>query len=263
MRAIFWMTLLAVWRARTTRVVLCAMLLSLSLAWLAGSFSPRQPLTVAFDVGFSLLRAVALLMTLVWIQETVVKEIDRKTVLWVCANPIRRQDYIIGKFLAVAVVTGTSSVVMLCMLLLSVISLAPGYYQSTPMALGWPVVVLFLYLWLDLMVIQSFGFLVAALSTTSLLPLFAGAGFGIVARGLGPTLAYVRSEDSAAGGWDASLSMLQWLIPDLSRYDVRSAVLYQQWPADEILLAVPLQAIAYTALLLLLATHFFSRREFE
>jgi len=263
MPAFFLITLRGGFRAHSTRLVLFSVIAVLCLAWLAGSFSPRQPLTVAFDAGFSLLRIVAALLALIWVQEFVAREIDRKTVMWACANPVSRAEYVLGKFLAIALMLALALALMAALLLANVAAVAPNYHQSRPLALGMPVFAVFFYLWLDLLVVLAFGVLLALLASSPLLPLLGGLAFAVVARGLGPTLAYVRAENSAAAGWEGTLGAMQWLLPDLSRYDIREAVLYGRWPPDEQLLFVPLQALAYVVILMFVAQRFFARREFE
>jgi hypothetical protein len=50
----------------------------IGIAYLSGYFSPRQPQTVALDVGFSGIRFSLVLLNLFWVQELVAREIDRR-----------------------------------------------------------------------------------------------------------------------------------------------------------------------------------------
>lgn len=257
------LTLLGGWRVRSSRTVLALALASVLAAWLAGTFSPRQPQTVAFDVGFSLIRILGALITLFWVQELVSKDLERKTVIWACANPISRGHYVLGRYLGIAGMALLAIGLMGGLLTLSLGVVAPQVQQALPLILGWHMALLFAFLWFDLLVIAAFGLLMALVSTTSLLPFFVGTAFAIVARGLGPTLAYAKAGDSNAAEWAPTLDAIQWLLPDLSRYDIRGVVLYGQWPPADLMYFVPLQALAYVAMLLAVAILAFVRREFE
>ncbi|HKL78639.1 MAG TPA: hypothetical protein VJ985_09820, partial [Gammaproteobacteria bacterium] len=64
------------------------------------------------------------------------------------------------------------------------------------------------------------------------------------------------------GGLSPVLEALLWLLPDLSRLDLREGILYGQWPDPSVLALSALNAIGYIALLLGLAVWRFNRREF-
>lgn len=257
------LTLFAGWRVQSTRVVLVLTLLAVIIAWLAGSFSLRQPQTVAFDIGFSLIRLLAALMALFWIQEMVSKDLERKTVVWACANPVSRGEYVLGKYLGIAAMSVLVIALMGGALWLILGRVAPHVHQAIPLASGSSMFLSFFFLWLDILVITAFGILMALVSTTALLPIFLGAIFAIVARGLGPTLAYVNSADAAAGIWAPFLSILQWVIPDLSRYDIRGVLLYGKVLDEGLPWALVSQSLAYVAVILSVAVYAFSRREFD
>jgi hypothetical protein len=50
----------------------------MGVAYLSASFSPRQPQTVALDVGLSGLRFSLVLFALFWVQELVGREIESR-----------------------------------------------------------------------------------------------------------------------------------------------------------------------------------------
>jgi Flp pilus assembly protein protease CpaA len=74
--------LLSAWRAglrsRSIQGVLVLGILLMGVAYLSASFSPRQPQTVALDVGLSGLRFSLVLFALFWIQELVGREIESR-----------------------------------------------------------------------------------------------------------------------------------------------------------------------------------------
>ena len=55
-------------RSRSIQAILILGALLVGVAYLAASFSPRQPQTVALDVGLSGLRVTLVLFSLFWVQ---------------------------------------------------------------------------------------------------------------------------------------------------------------------------------------------------
>ena len=89
-------------RGQGFRILLLITLALLGAALLAGNFSGRQPLTVALDVGMSGLRFVLLLMALLWVQDLLARDIERKTIYFLLAYPITRSQFLFSRFFAVA-----------------------------------------------------------------------------------------------------------------------------------------------------------------
>ena len=74
-------TLRAGFRNRVFLAVFVFGLLLVGVAFLSASFSPRQPRTVALDVGFSGLRFTLVLFAVTLIQDQVALEIERRSVV--------------------------------------------------------------------------------------------------------------------------------------------------------------------------------------
>ena len=68
-------------RGRSFHAVFLLGVLLIGIAYLSGFFSPRQPQTVALDVGFAGVRFSLVLLDLFCVQELVAPEIDRRRIL--------------------------------------------------------------------------------------------------------------------------------------------------------------------------------------
>ena len=88
-------------RGRSFHAVFFLGVLTIGIAYLSGFFSPRQPQTVALDVGFSGIRFSLVLLNLFWVQELVAREIDRRVILFSLAYPVSRAAFLAGRFAAV------------------------------------------------------------------------------------------------------------------------------------------------------------------
>lgn len=256
-------------RGRGARLIAFLGLLTAVAAWLAAEFSGRQPETVALDVGFSLIRLFGALLVLFWITELLARDLERRTIYFVLAYPFPRSIYIFSRFLAVA---GLAAMAVIGLGLFTLtawwlVSLS-GYPQAIPVhLLGGELPLTLLLIWLDLMAISAFALLVASLSTTPMLAFFVGMAFAVSARSLGPILAYLTTDDPLAQRlavvYQPLLDAIHWLIPDLSRLDVRSTVLYGVWPDSTTLLWASAHVALYAAIMLILAMLFFRTREFN
>lgn len=256
-------------RGRGVRLIVFLGLLTAAAAWLAAEFSGRQPETVALDVGFSLIRLFGALLVLFWVTELLGKDLERRTIYFVLAYPFPRGIYILSRFLAVA---GLAAIAVIGLALFTLAAwwlvAHSGYAQAAPVQLQGAALPLTLSLiWLDLLAIGAFALLIAALSTTPMLAFFVGMAFAVSARSLGPILAYLVSDDSGAQKLAATyqplLNAIHWVIPDLSRLDIRSAPLYGIWPETGAMLWAGAHVALYSVIALILAMLFFQRREFN
>jgi Cu-processing system permease protein len=84
-------------RGRSFHAVFLLGVLLIGVAYLSGFFSPRQPQTVALDVGFSGVRFSLVLLNLFWVQELVAREIDRRVILFSLAYPVSRGAFLAGR----------------------------------------------------------------------------------------------------------------------------------------------------------------------
>lgn len=254
-------------RGRSFQAVFSLGFMMLGVAWLAASFSPRQPQTVALDMGLSGLRFCLVLAVLFWVQDLVGKEIERRTVLFALTYPLPRWQYLLGRYVAICSMAALV-VVIFGSGLGFVAHFAGGeYQQAQSIDLGGGYLAALAYLWLDVAVVTAFTMLIAALSTTPMLPFALGAAFAIATHAIGPVLGYLErgaeGQEQLVAHYRPVLSSAQWLVPDLGRLDIRDWPLYGNPPSSPYLIAGLIMAMACAGLMLLLAIRIFSRREFS
>lgn len=255
-------------RGRGIRLILFLGLLTGVTAWLAAEFSGRQPETVALDVGLSLIRLFGALLVLFWVSELLGKDLERRTIYFVLAYPMPRGTYVLSRFLSIAALAAfaVAGLALFSLAAWGVVAHS-GYEQASPVHLQGMALPLTLgFIWLDLTAISAFALFIAALSTTPMLAFFVGMAFAVSARSLGPILAYLTTDDPGAQKlavtYQPLLNAIHWIIPDLSRLDVRSTVLYGIWPETSAMILSSLHVALYAVLALALAILFFQRREF-
>jgi ABC-type transport system involved in multi-copper enzyme maturation permease subunit len=254
-------------RSRSFHATFILGLLAMGAAYLAAQFSGRQPATVALDVGLSGIRIIVLLMIVFWCQELVAREIEKRTVFLALAYPVPRSSYLLGRYFGILALTFLAIAVLGITLYISTYFAEKLYGQQQAVNLGWGYFVTLLYIFVDAAVIAAFTILVAAFSTTPLLPLALGLAFAVAARGLGQSLAYLRDPDSGAAGvapqMNTVFDIVRWVIPDLGQLDIRSATLYNVWPDNAHIFWPLINAIGYSAVVMTIAIMVFRRRQFN
>ena len=266
----FWPFLLSAWRAglrsRGVQGVLVLGVVLVGVAYLSAFFSPRQPRTVALDVGLSGLRVSLILFSLFWIQELVGREIERRSVLFALTYPVPRSRYLIGRYFGVLGLVGLAALLLGMLLWAVVLGVSPHYDQVFPVALGLPFWLTVFGLWVDAAVVAAFALWVSTFSTVPMLPLGLGLAFAVGGKSLGAVAEYL------AHGADGDLELMrfapivnaiQWVLPDLSRLDWRAWPMYSLPPDGQAMALGLVMAVSYTALLLSLAVISFTSREFQ
>jgi Cu-processing system permease protein len=254
-------------RGRSFHAVFFLGVLTIGIAYLSGFFSPRQPQTVALDVGFSGIRFSLVLLNLFWVQELVAREIDRRVILFSLAYPVSRAAFLAGRFAAVLLLSLLAATVLGLLLLLAVMMAGGSYSQEFPLALGLPFWSTVAGLALDAAVVAAFALCIAALSTVSVLPLALGAAFAVAGKALGATIDYLArgadGDEELLASYSPVVDRIRWLLPDLSRLDWREWSMYQLAPGAEMVFWSVAMAVGYIVLLVVAASLLFSRREFS
>ena len=252
-------------RTHALRALLALGVVLIAVAFLAGSFSLRQPLVVSLDVGISGLRFLGVLLVLFWMQEAFVKDLERRTITLALAYPVRRSAYVLGRFAGVMLLVITAVSIWGVLLYLMGQYAAWGYSDSSHPVFGGGYLFVLAGVCLDLLVIGAVVLFLISVSTSSLLPFLVGGAFALAARSIGPVLDYlVLSADADPALKQSFLPLLEktrWLIPDLSRLDWREIVLYGTIPNSGDILSGVLTALGYFAVMIWLAVLMYGRRE--
>ena len=262
---------LSSWRSGfRSRVFLAIFFLGMLLvvvAYLSASFSPRQPRTIALDIGLSGIRFSLVLFGVMLIQELVGREIERRSVAFCVTYPVSRTSYLFGRYLGSMALSGVAALILGMLLWLAVMASGGHYEQQFRVDLGLPFWISLMGIWIDVAVVTAFTLWVATLSTVSMLPLSLGVLFAIAGRSLGPVFDYVATgadgQTDLVTHYGPILGMVRSFVPDLSRLDWRAWPMYGTPPDPEALWLGVAMAIAYVGVMLAMSAHVFMRREFS
>ncbi|WP_457787987.1 hypothetical protein [Pseudomonas sp. PL-6] len=234
---------------------------------LSAYFGGRQLAAVALDVGFSSIRLLLPLLVVLLVQELLSREFDKRYYLSSLTYPRARSSLLLGRFAAaLALVLGL--LLVLGVLQIGLVQVIAGVYpQATPVALGWPYVVVIAFIALDLLVLTALATLLAVVASTPSFVLVGTFGFMLVARSYGAIVELLGRDAglvSNAESYRASLGVLGYLLPDLGALDVRMVALYGKMdflPADWSWLL--LSSLGYAIALLALSVWALQRKHFS
>ena len=239
----------------------------LVMAWISGAFSLRQPAIVAMDVGLSGLRFLGTFFVLYWVQEIFVRDVERRTIMLALAYPVSRSSYLVGRWAGVlALVAMAVATWAFGLAVLAQVS-DWGYPASAHPDLGLAFPMVLAGILLDLAVVSIFTVWLTSLAQTPLVPFLGGAAFAVAARLIGPSIDYLAFSLSADKVMSANmlpiLDAVRWVVPDLSRLDWRTAVLYKTWPAPAYVASAVAMVLGYILILALLAVRNYQKRDFS
>lgn len=253
-------------RSRLWVVAGIMVILLAACAWLSAQFSPRQPATVALDIGLSFIRVAVPFWFLLQTQDLLAREIDRRLILTSLTYPRSRTSFVLARYFAIVLVT-LGLTALLFIVLAGIVDLSgQDYDQVTKVSLGVPYLVTFFFLILDFAVVTAFAVMLSTISTIPNLVFLAGFGFMIAARSASTIIQLLERENQLVKGahwYHQGLQGMQWAMPDLAALDVRPIALYNKM---ELLPQAPwalvVMALAYVAVLLTVACLRFERRQF-
>jgi ABC-type transport system involved in multi-copper enzyme maturation permease subunit len=235
------------------------------VAYLASSFSPRQPQTVALDVGLSGLRFSLVMFAMFWIEQLVARDIGGKGILLTLAYPLPRSRYLVARYIGVMGLLALAAVLIGLMLWIVVFLSGSQYEQAFGLSVGGAYWITIFGFWFDAAIVAAFALMIASLSTVPMLSIALGLAFAIGGKSLGAVLDYFSKGadgDQELMKMAPILDAIQWVLPDLSRLDWRIWPMYGSMPSTELVMWALLMGLAYIAVLLGVAIAVFDRREF-
>ncbi|RMG15615.1 MAG: ABC transporter permease [Deltaproteobacteria bacterium] len=182
------------------------------------------------------------------------REVDRKTIYTVITKPIRRSEFILGKFAGL----GTVLVATLGAMYLSFLVVV-FVFSVDPPPLS-PLVWYFVLTLVELGVVVAFAIFVSTFSS-SMLSAFFTVGMYVIGHLSGDLYFFGQRSESAAARWLSTA--LYYVLPNLSRFSVAEEVTYGR-PVDGTGAALAiLYGLLWMAAFLAAAILVFDRRDFK
>lgn len=204
------------------------------------------------DVGLSAISVFGVLTAMFVGVSLVFKEIDKRTIFTLLANPVRRWQFVAGKYLGLLTVLAMNVAMMTVAL-----SVLLWWKGEQPWALAGAV----LLTYVELLLVAAFALLFSSFTN----PILAAVGtFGIYAIGhLSWSLQMLK--DKLPGNTLAVwlCDALYWVLPNLGRLNIRSEAVHAIALPDGYLAFSLSYGLSYAVAVLTLACIVFERREFQ
>ncbi len=219
---------------------------------------------VAVDVGLSVVSISGLIIIFFFSISMVANDLDRKIIYLILSKPIAKYQYILGKYVGLALIILLSSAILGICSFLSVKLSVLGSEAFIPMNFSWGVFFLGLvYLTLALLMVLAIAFLCISVTThpfTALLlcmvTYFVGQNVENVVNILSRSPVFA---DNA--GLQAVVKTVSWIFPNLAAFDLKTTAAYGL-PVDAgYLVWTALYAVSYIGVCLATGMLIFQKRE--
>ena len=237
------------------RVVLVLALFGLALVLGSQALSPLalgEGRKVVIDFGLAASMLLATLLAVFLGSSLLHKELERRTIYAVLSKPIRREEFLLGKFVGLWVTTGLLLAGM-TLILLAVVTLS---YRETP----WSILGAAALSLVELGIVTALVILFSAFTTPALTALFTAGG--VVAGHFAEDLRYFASQGAPAIV-QAVTQGAYWMLPHLGLFNARGLVVHGAPIGPERLAFSVAYGLLYIAGVIVLAGTIFRQREFR
>jgi Cu-processing system permease protein len=230
-------------------------LLMMAAAIVVGQISIGIEDSVIVSLGLSAISVIGLLIAIFLGVALVSKEMDKRTLYALLAKPVRRWEFLLGKFGGLVLTLAVNTAAMAVGLLLVML------YVKHPLERGDAVVLVAVYfILLKLALVVALALLFSCF-TTSLLAILYTAGLYIV--GL-----YVQElknlpTDVMSPGMALFTKRLAYLLPNFENYNVMALAAHGRAVPGVLILQNTLYTVIYCAVVLCVASVVFSRKNLK
>ncbi len=182
-------------------------------------FSPGEEVKMIKDVCLAAISMFGVLIAIFTSGSMVPTEIENKTIYTVLSKPLRRFEYLLGKFI------GIQLIIILNLALMAVLCLAILWTREKILSTVMIKSVLLTYF--ELIIVSGFTFAVSVVSSSAVLPIICGAFIYLV----GHLVEYLKglSNHAVEAGHTvvAGLTRLLYgLLPNLSKFNLRDQLIH-------------------------------------
>jgi len=230
-------------------------LLLIGTAILFGSISVGIERIILVNLGLSSISVFGLLMAIFIGIGLVSKEIERQSISSILSKPVRRAEFILGKYLGLLLTLVINTAIM------TVGLYAALFYQKRTLAAADLVVLQAVYfIILQFALVIGLALLFSCISTPVL-----SAVFTFCVYVIGNFLADIRwfGQETGSALIEKGTTVLYYLLPNFSNFNAITQVAHGQGVPGYVLLSNSLYALLYVGILISAAILIFEKREFR
>jgi ABC-type transport system involved in multi-copper enzyme maturation permease subunit len=203
------------------------------------------------DVGLASISLFGALMAILIGTGLVYKEIEKRTIFTLISKPMRRHEFLLGKFF------GLVLTLFVMLLLMSVIFLALVFFHTY--TIEWKLLLAILYIFIELILITAVSILFSSFSTPILSSLFSLC-FYLIGHFSWSLETLIKK--IPAGLFKVLAEIVYTVLPDLENFNYKTEVVHGLHIPAQALLYSAAYGIVYTVFIMALAVLVFRRRDF-
>ena len=244
-------------RDKILYVILVFALLMISLSILMSYISLSEEEKIVMDMGLSSINIFGLLITIFVGTTLLHKEIERKTIYLLLPKPLRRTDFILGKYLGLCTTLFIITIAMsICFYLVywytthkfdKVLDILPVSGQAL------------LFIYVELMLVTAIAIFFSTFSSSVMSAIFTLGMYDI-----GHLTQDIVNFGKLFGNGivEALTKIIYYILPDLERLNLKNQVMFGEKLATESMMMSLGYGFLYTVVLLILSIIIFESREF-
>ncbi len=180
------------------------------------------------------------------------KEIEKKTIYTIISKPIRRYEFLLGKYLGLAM-TLLIYISLMTVCFMTVLYLYIG-------AVRWNLLLAVLFIYFELLVVTAVAMLFSTFSTPTL-----SATYTLAVYVIGHLIADLKglAEKAPSELAKGLLNVLYYVLPNLGNFNIKGEVVHNVPIAFDRVAATAAYGVIYVFVLLLTASAVFQRRNFK
>lgn len=244
-------------------MILFAVIMILSSLVFA-SISAEQYNKIVKDLGLTAISIIGILISVFLGIGLVYKEVERKTVYNIFSKPIKRYEFILGKYLGLGftlfiITLGMALILFLLVLFIEIRyeGLIKFYYGGHYYAEFFNAVY---FEYLEFLVVIGIALVFSSFTTPVMSALFT---FFAIAIGRFSSDVRLFAEEVKSPVTSIFSEAVYRIIPNLEKFDFRSEAVYGGVVNQDLILYTTAYAVIYTVALLILAVIIFERKEFK
>ncbi|MEN8222155.1 MAG: ABC transporter permease subunit [Acidobacteriota bacterium] len=209
-------------------------------------------LKILKDVGLASINFFSVLIAIFTGINLVYKEIEKKTVYFILSKPVKRRDFILGKFLGLAMTILIALIIMITVFTIF-IYISSGTFNTS-------IFLYFIFLFMELLIIISISILFSSFSTPILSSIFT-----IILYLIGHVIwTFNEFKYKLISPLEKYFAyFLYYLFPNLEKFNIRESVVLNDPLSLKIVLSTLGYGFFYVTAVLLLSIHIFNRRELK
>jgi len=208
-------------------------------------------LKILKDIGLASITFFSVLIAIFTGINLVYKEIEKKTVFFILSKPVDRKDFILGKFLGLALTIFIAITAMI-----SVFAIFIFFYSGN---FDPGLLLFFVYLFMEVLIIISISILFSSFSTPIL-----SSVFTIVIYLIGHVIwTFNEFKHKLVDPFQKYFAhFIYYLFPNLEKFNVKSVIVMNDTISTKVVISTLTYGIFYVTAILLLSIHIFKKREF-